>query len=179
MLVPSLQEIFMSIQYKDLELLTPILEVYEVPKTEKELIKRFIQKCREEKYVLSKETLTLTLGIHFNEDHEPVTNIKEYIDQYIRYYKNFDVANKLLNLSRSILENGMNEETSSELEDLTKAETAQTDIEVLSPEKLLEVYERANIKKSNLSTCVRQLDEQIGGLQKGKLTSILGYTARI
>lgn len=176
MLIPSLQVIFISIQYQDLELLNPILDTYEVPQTEKDLVKRFIQKCKEVGYILSKDMLTSLLDLYFTDEHNPIPNIKEYIDQYIRYYKNYDVANRLLILSRSVIEQGINEEAMTELEDLTKSDTAQTDIETLTSDTFLNVYEGTNIDKSHISTCVRQLDAQVGGIQKGKLTSILGFT---
>lgn len=41
--------------------------------------------------------------------------------------------------------------------------------------EFLKIYKR-NYTHTNISTCVRQLDELLGGLQKGKLTSILGFT---
>lgn len=46
-------------------------------------------------------------------------------------------------------------------------------IKSISKKEILNGYKGENNK---ISTCVRQLDEQIGGLPKGKLTSILGWT---
>lgn len=48
--------------------------------------------------------------------------------------------------------------------------------EKITTEKFLKEYKGENKSNTHISTCVRVLDELLGGLSKGKITSILGWT---
>ena len=173
---PNLQTIFVSIKYTDLSFLNKILETPEIPDDEKLIIKKFIQKCKELGYIISKETIEAELDLTITETHTPVLNITEYIDRFIAYKKKLKMAFTLQNLSTKILEDGINEETMTKVLDLTKSDATTSDYDELTDEQYLSICKGENIQKSNISTCVRVLDENLGGIQKGRLTSILGWT---
>lgn len=175
-ITPNLQTIFISIKFEELDSLNAILNTDEVPYDEKLIIKKFIQKCKELGYIISKETIEAELDLTITETHTPVLNITEYIDRFIAYKKKLKMAFTLQNLSTKILEDGINEETITQLSDLTKTDAATSEYDELTDDKYLTILTGEKTEKSNISTCVRVLDENLGGLQKGKLTSILGWT---
>lgn len=54
--------------------------------------------------------------------------------------------------------------------------TEENNLKRYTKEDFFNEYNRERGECSKISTCVRAIDEQIGGIRKGTLTSILGWT---
>lgn len=55
----------------------------------------------------------------------------------------------------------------------------QLNYQKITSEKFVKEYKEENKEKTHISTCVMALDKILGGLSKGKITSILGWTRNI
>lgn len=174
-IIPNLETIFVSVKYEELELLNKIMEVSEISKNDKNIVKDFVSRCREVGYVLSKETIKTIMGIDFLEIHQ-VSNASEYIDQYIMYAKRENMSKVLNNLSKQVLEDGITEEIANKLNSVLEKNIVETEYKNITASSLIEKYENELKNQSKISTCNSVLDEHLGGLPKGKMTSILGVS---
>ena len=176
--IPNLETIFVSVKYEELDLLNKIMEAPEVSKDNKKVIEAFITKCREVGYILSPDIIQATLGIKFVEKfvekYQAVSNVSQYIDQYIMYAKRLKMADILNDLSSKVIEDGITSEVMKKLNGLISTSAVALDYNNITTSNLMNQYENKHIKQSNISTCDRVLDDTLGGLRKGDLTSILG-----
>lgn len=175
--IEILGKIFRNITYEDLSMLDKIIDTPEISKADKNKVKKFIQQCKEAKKIISQEDIKEIVGTYgfFNCDMP----IQELIDKYIIISKRENVCNILKEVETDVLENGVTEDSIKKLNKIKTISTASIEDEYkdMTAIDLLEEYKEKNINRSNISTCVKALDKITGGIQKGKLTSILGATS--
>lgn len=171
----NLQTIFISIKYEELSLLEKILKTPQVPKEEKELVKKFVQLCKETKSIIGKSITEKVLQITFSNAHKTVSNVSEYIDYYITCRKRDKIAKEFQEISQKVIEDGLNSDIRKRVKKIMQ-NTDISDYKKMTALQFAQKCEEENHKGSNITTCVKELDKKVGGIPKGKMTSILGYT---
>lgn len=171
----NLQTIFISIKYEELSLLDKLINITEIPKDEKVIVRKFVQLCKEIKNVIGIEVIESELQLTFTKEYKAVANVAEYIDYYIACNKRHKIATELQDISQKVIENGLSDDLKASIKSITQ-NTDVSDYKKLTAIEFAKKCEEENQKASNITTCVKKLDKLIGGIPKGKMTSILGYT---
>lgn len=170
-----LENIFLSLDNVTINKLNELSNTPEIDYSEKELIRKYIYLVGTLEKAPSLETLKVEFpSLYFdNATKIPVSELDDYIRLYITSRKNIAVSKNLMELAAIIKTNGVTEAVISKLNNIAKADTVSIAHNDISNE-IVELYE-LRPDKLGIKTGVKQVDDTIGGLVPGALTTIGGY----
>lgn len=168
-----LENILVSLNKENLSRLNDLTKLRELDITEREILNKFIYMTSQVEDKLSIETLKKEFpSLYF--DKVTLLSIDE-LDDYIRLYiadkKNNYVAKELMVLAQQVRTNGITEDVSNKLTNITKSDivsVAHTDIS----KDILNIYNK-KVGQYGIKTGVKRIDNDTGGLQPGTLTVML------
>lgn len=171
-----LESIFLSIDYDSLYKLNDISSVYEIDLQDKASINKFIYLAKQTERIPNIDLLKKEFPDLYFDNVEILKNdeLDDYIRLYIANIKNKAISRKLSDLALKVRTNGIDEETITKLNMITKSETVNipyTDI----GDNILDIYKK-KVDTNGIKTGVKAVDNDTGGLHPGTLTTILGFT---
>lgn len=170
----KLETILLSLNKNNLSKLNDIIDLKEVDLADKQLLRKYIYMTQNSSDSLSIETLKKEFpALYFDNTRKLKT--EDELDDYIRLYiadiKNKYTAKQLIGLANIIRTNGITEEVSTKLTNLTKSDIVSIPYKDIG-DNIIDIY---NTRKLSLGiqTGVPRIDEDTGGLQLGTVTTLL------
>lgn len=169
-----LETILLSLNKNNLNKLNDILDLKEVDLADKQLLRKYIYMTQNSSDSLSIETLKKEFpALYF--DNVSKLKTEDELDDYIRLYiadiKNKYAAKQLIGLANIVRTNGITEEVSTKLTNLTKSDTVSIPYKDIG-DNIIDLY---NTKKLQIGiqTGVPRINDDTGGLQPGTIATIL------
>ena len=171
-----LETILLSINLENVGSLSVLEDVPEIDINEKSIIRKYVYLIEQLKSVPSYDILKKEFPSLYFDGVEPLAKdeLEDYITLYISNKKNLFASKKLMDLASIVRTNGITEEIVLQLNNITKSDAVKIAHEDIS-DKLLDIYNR-KVDMSGISTGIKKIDEDTGGLQPGTIATILGFT---
>lgn len=169
-----LENILVSLNKENLNKLSDLTKLKELDITEKEILNKFIYMTGQVEDKLSIETLKKEFpSLYF--DKVTFLSIDQELDDYIRLYiadkKNNYTAKELMVLAQQVRTNGITEDISNKLTNITKSDIVSIEHEDVS-KNILDIYNK-KVGQHGIRTGIKRIDEDTGGLQPGTLAVML------
>ena len=170
-----LEVIFISTNKSNISNLIELSKIKELDILEKQNIDKFI-------YIINQTNSTPSISILKKEfpslyfdglEKLPEESLQDYINLFISYKKNISIYKKLLEIASKIKTNGLDEISITQLNNLTKSDIVSIPYSSIE-DNIIEIYKN-KIVNNDMKTCVNAIDKEIGGLQPGAITTILGF----
>ena len=169
-----LETIFISSNKDNVNILVELSKLKELDIVERQNINKFI-------YILNQTgTPSLTTlknefpDLYFDDVSKiPEDSLEDYINLFISHKKNLYVSKKLLEIASTVKNNGLDEVSITQLNNITKSDIVSIPYSSIE-NNIIEVYQN-KVVNNDMSSCVNIIDKDIGGLQPGAITTILGF----
>lgn len=172
----KLEVLFLSLNSTNSGKLNDILNCKEVDISEKVNIRKYMYLVDQTGSTPSIDLLKTEFPDLYFDKLEPVpeAELNDYINLFISNRKQAYIAGRLVNLSSKVRAEGITESIIAELTEYTKSDVVKNPYK----NRGLNIIDFYNTKKdlTGISTGVKRIDEDTGGLQPGTLNTILGFT---
>ena len=170
-----LETIFLSITRDTLDKLSTLSSLKELDILEKQNINKYIYITKQTGNTPSIETLKKEFpDLYFDGVNKvSLEEIDDYISLYISNKKNIYTAKQLFEIASKIKTNGLDESSVNQLNNITKSDAVSIPYSSIE-DKILEIYKNKVID-TGIKSGVNLIDNEIGGLQPGAITTILGF----
>lgn len=170
-----LETIFLSISNKNIDKLNTLSNIKELDIIEKQNINKFIYILKQTKDTPNVETLKKEFPDLYFDGLQKINDeeLDDYINLYISNKKNQYIAKQLYDIASRIKSNGLDEYSITKLNNVTKSDIVSIPYSNIE-NNILEIYKNKVID-SGIKSGVNIIDNEIGGLQPGAITTILGF----
>ena len=172
----KLETLFVSLNKDTINKLDLILNCKEVDINEKSTIRKYVYLVENTSDTPSISTLKTEFPSLFFDGIKPLQEdeINDYINLFISNRKQAYTSRLLIDLAAKVRSEGITESITSTLNSITKSDVVRRPY-VDKGKTILDFY---NSKKelTGISTGVKRIDNDTGGLQPGTLNTILGFT---
>jgi replicative DNA helicase len=119
----------------------------------------------------------LPLGTFIDIPELPLDDYRVYISNMVNKRTNRQVSKKVLGLNKIIEEEGFTEELMEEIEEYRKMSNKSKSKTVNIDFNFHDVYKEKLTRPRGLTSGIKAVDEKIGGMNEGTLTTIAGFTS--
>lgn len=142
---------------------------------EKEFIKTFKEVIKTTGSVPTRETIKQHIPTYRCDSSLELDDILGSTRLFIKSRLNKRMSNRLLALSEKVAKEGINEEVALELGQMTMSDVVTKTFTKVQDE-ISSIYKK-DIDRSGIKTGTRKIDDIIGGLKPGQISTVAGYTS--
>lgn len=142
---------------------------------EKEFLKTFKEVIKTTGSVPTRETIKQYIPSFRCDSSLELDDLLGSSRVFIKSRLNKQMSNRLLALSEKVAKDGITEEIATELDRMTMSDVVVSTFTKVQDE-ISEIYKRG-VDKSGIKTHTRKIDDVIGGLKPGQISTVAGYTS--